>query len=177
MKQRRTSGSRKKPPSEFIAIDKKTVSIHEAGHAIVALKVGSPWAKLTLERDYSRDLETEVAFRGQCGIGKIKGKLKEAAQSYAGVIAEMLYGDFDIDQNDVRESLEDEMWTPSPTDMVCIDRLSPKLRMRAIKLSLEILQANWTSVKGVAFVLHENRDGPIFFAPFILNQKKWRGLL
>lgn len=179
MKRSRTPRSRKKAGAEFLAIDKKTISFHEAGHAVVALKVGCPWVRLILERDYSRDLTTDVAFRGQCQRGKIRGKLNDAAQSYAGVIAEMLFADFDTDHNNVWEYLDLEMWTPSATDMLSIERLSPKWRMRAIKRSLEILKDNWTTVRGVAFSLHENRDGPIALLPIIFDvaRWKWRGLL
>ncbi|HUB66871.1 MAG TPA: hypothetical protein VL981_05240 [Candidatus Methylacidiphilales bacterium] len=177
MKRRRTLGSHKKSGIEFLAIDKKNVSIHEAGHAVVALKVGCPWVKLTLERDYSRDLTSEVAFRGQCGRGKINGKVNEAAQAYAGVIAEMLYAGFDTDHNDVWEYLDLEMWTPSTTDMESIERLSPKWRMRAIKLSLNILKANWTSVRAVAFKLHEDRDDGVVLHSFVFSDTKWLKLL
>jgi hypothetical protein len=167
----------KKPGSEFLAIDKKTVAIHEAGHAVVALKLGCPYAKLTLERDHSRNLETEVAFRARCSTPEIKGKLNISARGYAGVIAEMLYDGLELNQYEVKEYLDFEMWTPSLTDMMSIETVSPNWHKRARKLSLDLLQANWTAVRGVAYALHESPDGEIYVLSSFVEQNRWLGLL
>ena len=132
----------KKPGYKFIPIDKRYAAIHEAGHAVVALDQGAPYAHLTLERDHTRNLETERAFRAQCRAGKLKGKLKPAARSYAGVLAEMLYEDFDTDEMTAWEYLDVGICSASPTDMIAIANLSPSWRVRAIRLSLKILKDN-----------------------------------
>ena len=85
--------------------------------------------------------------------------------------------DFDTTKGMALEYIDTGMCKPSATDLISIEALCPNWRKRAIQICLDILKDNWTAVRGVAFELHDNHRGEVFFAAFDLEGAKWRGFL
>jgi hypothetical protein len=169
---------RKRKASEWIKLDRIHTAIHEAGHAVVALKLGAPWVRLTQTQDKTRDLDKEVAYIAQCAAEPVKGKVNSGAYGYAGIIAESLYRDgLDVDVDSILEWIDLKIIEPSATDWITIGSLRPRDQRLAIERSLEILKAHWDAVRGIAFLLHESDGEGIYLPPMTLEQKAWRGLL
>lgn len=158
-------------------IDKRKTAIHEAGHAVVALAGRVALVRLNLRPCLEKHLVRYGAYRGRTKLRQPKSKVIAAAIGYAGVLAEMLYEDFDFQESEAFEYLDLRILVPSPADDKPINRLHPKWRPKALKLSVRLLKQHWVVVRGLAFELYTNRRGWISTSPSALAQKQWMGLL
>ncbi len=169
---------RKMKVSDWIKHDKVHSAVHEAGHAVVSLKLGAPWTRLTQVRDLTRNVENQIAFIARCHVPPIKGKVNNGAQGFAGAIAETLYRDgLELDVEQLYEYFDLEVIELSSTDKEMIGPLRTQHRLKAIGRALEILKVHWLAVRGIAFLLHDNPEGEITILPEILEQKQWRGFI
>ena len=123
----------RKNEAKVIAEDKKTAALHEAGHAVVALRLGAESALLTLKFDKDADLMVSTAFRATC-LAPMGDNLLAAARSYAGILAERMWLHPGDNAEDLWELITG-VHLMSRTDMNGVERLHPRSRHRAMMLS------------------------------------------
>jgi hypothetical protein len=160
---------------KLLAIDKKYIAIHEAGHAVVGFALGSQFAELSLFLRSS--LNSDWGHQGKASYIPPRSKLKAAARGYAGVIAEMLYDDLNLSVSRIPILIALARYEPSEPDQSRYKDLTPRMQFKAMKLALDTLRMHWQAVRSVAFELYESSDGNVVIGPMALEQKFWRGLL
>jgi len=150
----------------IIERDTKNVSIHEAGHVVAALLSGNDvvWGRMYKFNDGD---VFDQSTRGGCVMSSHarRTKLQSAIIGYAGVVAELLQDDKLLDLWSVEEAIEDDTFSPSPTDWANIKKIHPTWRRRALERCMDLLKANWQQVELAAELIVEDFKFEIEFNP------------
>jgi hypothetical protein len=132
----------------------KPIALHEAGHAYVAMELGSPDAIIKINPRRWHPKTEVLQFRGRCGHSPMKSKLHEAATAFAGAVAEVVVRNPSIQIEDCARKIPPKL---SRSDLKKINSVHPAWRSRALELAWRLVRKNRKSIKWAARALEHAR--------------------
>lgn len=149
-----------KSRAQIIKSDRKRAAYHEAGHAVVALAMGLPKAKLTLAARTPVNPREEVycIARVFCAHQSLK-PLERAALGYAGWIAEALIEDEAVDLEDLKGERYQFFNESSETDIMLVCSVNETWYARAVVKAHGLVTQHWESAHRTARALLKSKNG------------------
>ena len=132
--------------NEIIKFDLENICFHEAGHLVALMKLGGH-GFIRIDDDIDDgDLKNQSAFSGRVIICQMpETKESQRVVGLAGVLADMLNRDPELDEVDAECYLEDPNCL-SPTDA----ELSEGYTQETVITAIELLRQNWAMVEHYA---------------------------
>lgn len=134
--------------------DAQHTSRHEAAHVVAALQTGVPVVAARIFPTFGELYNFNSVVGDAIAYGK-KSAEQSAIIGFAGLAAEMLYRDNNVEAKEFLDHIKLYPEHLSLTDWRLVERISVRRRSSASKKCFNILTVNWDKVELVARLLRE----------------------